>query len=44
MSMREAKMKGLDPALIQDFALYVLLGGIIGSLIGEFLTDRHSIG
>jgi phosphatidylglycerol:prolipoprotein diacylglycerol transferase len=31
MSMREAKRKALDPALMQDFAIYALLGGIIGA-------------
>lgn len=31
LSAREAKRKGLDPALIQDFALYALLGGIAGA-------------
>ena len=33
LSTKEAKRKGLDPALIQDFALYALLGGIIGARI-----------
>ncbi len=31
MSTREAERKGLDPKLIQDFALYGLLGGIVGA-------------
>jgi phosphatidylglycerol:prolipoprotein diacylglycerol transferase len=31
LSTREAERKGLDPKLIQDFALYGLLGGIIGA-------------
>ena len=31
LATREAKRKGLDPALVQDFALYALLGGIIGA-------------
>jgi phosphatidylglycerol:prolipoprotein diacylglycerol transferase len=31
MSMREAERKGLDPKLIQDFAIYGLVGGIIGA-------------
>ena len=31
LSAREAKRKGIDPGLIQDFALYALLGGIIGA-------------
>ncbi len=31
LSSREAKRNGLDPALVQDFALYALLGGIIGA-------------
>ena len=33
LSAREAKRKGIDPALVQDFALYALLGGIIGARI-----------
>jgi phosphatidylglycerol:prolipoprotein diacylglycerol transferase len=33
LSTREAKRKGLDPALIQDFAFYAFLGGIIGARI-----------
>jgi phosphatidylglycerol---prolipoprotein diacylglyceryl transferase len=31
LSTREAKRKGVDPALIQDFAFYALLGGIVGA-------------
>ncbi len=31
LSTKEARRKGLDPALIQDFAFYALLGGIIGA-------------
>lgn len=33
LSAREAKRKGLDPALIQDFAFYAFLGGIAGARI-----------
>lgn len=33
LSAKEAKRKGLDPALIQDFAFYAFLGGIIGARI-----------
>lgn len=33
LSAREAKRKGIDPGLVQDFALYALLGGIIGARI-----------
>lgn len=33
LSTKEAKRTGLDPALIQDFAFYALLGGIIGARI-----------
>ncbi|MBE0612171.1 MAG: prolipoprotein diacylglyceryl transferase [Burkholderiales bacterium] len=33
LSAREAKRKGLDPNLIQDFAFYALVGGIIGARI-----------
>lgn len=29
MSTREAERKGVDPKLVQDFALYALLGGIV---------------
>ncbi|MEX0806887.1 MAG: prolipoprotein diacylglyceryl transferase [Candidatus Binatia bacterium] len=31
MSIREAERKGLDPKLVQDFAVYGLLGGIVGA-------------
>ena len=31
MSTREAKRRGIDPKLVQDFALYAFLGGIIGA-------------
>jgi len=31
MSTREAQRKGLDPKLVQDFAVYGLLGGIVGA-------------
>ncbi len=31
LSTREARRKGVDPALVQDFAFYALLGGIIGA-------------
>lgn len=31
MSTREAERKGLDPKLVQDFAIYGLIGGIIGA-------------
>jgi len=33
LSTREARRKKLDPRLIQDFALYALVGGIIGARI-----------
>lgn len=33
LSVNEARRKGLDPTLIQDFAVYALLGGIIGARI-----------
>ena len=33
VSTREAKRTGLDPALIQDFSFYALLGGIVGARI-----------
>src|SRR5918994_2479811 len=31
MSTREAERKGVDPKLVQDFAVYGLLGGIVGA-------------
>jgi phosphatidylglycerol---prolipoprotein diacylglyceryl transferase len=31
MSTREAERKGLDPKLVQDFAVYGLLGGLVGA-------------
>ncbi len=31
VSGREARRNGIDPGLVQDFALYALLGGIIGA-------------
>lgn len=31
LSAKEAKRKGLDPGLIQDFAFYALIGGIVGA-------------
>ena len=33
LSVREAKRKGLDPGLVQDFVLYGFVGGIIGARI-----------
>lgn len=33
LSTREAKRKGLDPGLIQDFSFYALLGGVVGARI-----------
>ncbi len=33
LSTKEAARKGLDPSLIYDFALYALLGGIVGARI-----------
>lgn len=33
LSSKEAARKGLDPKIIQDFAAYALLGGIIGARI-----------
>lgn len=33
LSIKEGQQKGLDPRLIQDFAVYALLGGIIGARI-----------
>jgi phosphatidylglycerol:prolipoprotein diacylglycerol transferase len=31
LTTREARRKGIDPALVQDFAFYALLGGIVGA-------------
>ena len=31
LSAREAKRNGLDPAVVQDFAFYALVGGIVGA-------------
>jgi phosphatidylglycerol---prolipoprotein diacylglyceryl transferase len=31
LSTKEARRNGIDPVLVQDFALYALLGGIIGA-------------
>lgn len=33
LSVNEAKSKGLDPGLIQDFSFYAFLGGIVGARI-----------
>jgi len=33
VSSKEGERKGLDPKLIQDFAVYALLGGIVGARI-----------
>lgn len=33
LSAREARRNGLDPALVQDFAFYALLGGIVGARV-----------
>ena len=44
LSEREAKRKGLDPALIQDFALYAFLGGLAGArLYFVAFSDRKSV-
>jgi phosphatidylglycerol:prolipoprotein diacylglycerol transferase len=43
MSTREAERKGLDPKLVQDFAIYGLIGGIIGARLYFvlFSAPRH---
>ena len=49
LSAREAKRKGIEPGLVQDFALYALVGGIVGARIyfvvfsdpAYFLRHRH---
>ena len=33
LSGREARRKGIEPALIQDFAFYAMVGGIVGARI-----------
>jgi phosphatidylglycerol:prolipoprotein diacylglycerol transferase len=40
LSTKEAKRKGLDPALVQDFAFFALLGGIIGARIYFVLFSK----
>ena len=40
LSNKEAKRKDIDPKLIQDFALYALLGGIIGARIYFILFSQ----
>lgn len=42
VSTREAKRKGLDPALIQDFAFYALLGGILGARLYYVIFSNPS--
>src|SRR3970040_1494846 len=39
---KEAKRRGLDTALIQDFALYALVGGIIGAALYFVLYAKRS--
>jgi phosphatidylglycerol:prolipoprotein diacylglycerol transferase len=43
MSTREAERKGLDPKLVQDFAVYGLIGGILGARLYFvlFSAPRH---
>ena len=51
MTTREAERKGLDPKLVQDFAVYGLLGGIVGARLyfvlfsapGDFLEHPWEI-
>jgi len=40
MSTKEAERKGLDPKLIQDFAIYALLGGIVGARLYFILLSE----
>ena len=42
LSTKEAKRRGLDPALIQDFALYALVGGLIGARLYFVLFSKPS--
>jgi len=42
VSEREAKRKGIDPGLIQDFAFYALVGGIIGARLYFVLFSNPS--
>ena len=51
LSVKEARRRGLDPSLVQDFAVYALLGGILGARIyfvlfsdpGYFLQNPREI-
>ena len=42
VSTREAKRNGVDPALVQDFAFYAVVGGIIGARIYFVLFSNPS--
>lgn len=42
MSTTEAERKKLDPKLVQDFAVYALLGGIIGARLYYVLFSNRS--
>ena len=42
LSTKEAKRRGLDPGLVQDFALYALAGGIIGARLYFVLFSKPS--
>lgn len=40
LSAKEARRKGLDPALVQDFAFYALAGGIVGARLYFVLFSK----
>ena len=42
LSTKEAQRKGLESRLIQDFALYALLGGILGARIYFILFSMNA--
>lgn len=42
LGTKEAQRRGLDPSLVQDFALYALLGGLLGARIYFVLFSEPS--
>jgi phosphatidylglycerol---prolipoprotein diacylglyceryl transferase len=40
LSAREARRKGLDPAVVHDFAFYALFGGIVGARLYFVVLSR----
>lgn len=50
LSQRQAKLRGMDPDIVYDFAIYALLGGVLGARIwyvlfswGNYAADPLSI-